>query len=632
MSLSLPVGASLRMGDYRIESVLGKGGFGITYRAFETRLERFVAIKEFAIPGCRREETRLLPAEEWPAEQYSEHKKRFLLEGRRLARLSHSGIISIYSIFEENDTVYLVMEFIEGQTLRDFTASQGGRLTVDQALAIIRRVGETLSFVHANGLLHRDLKPANLMLRPDGSLVLIDFGSAREFGIGIARLTAMLTPGYAPIEQYSEVGEFGPPTDVYALAAMTYNLTTGKTPINALSRKAGISLPTPKALNPDIPEWLSGAVMQGLAMDVAARPPTVREFLNLLESEGARRGHFARHTLVPDRPFVPQNAQQLCDTFKTNPTFEPDGNDRAGTLRLPLNIGNLDGHEDVVRALSWSCDGRRLISAAADQTVRIWDTSRRCQLALMEGHVSEVSCVAWRPGRDHAASGGCYSNILIWDCKTGAALTSLIGHTKSLTDVQWSPDGALLASAGVDGTVRVWDEENRQLRTTFTGHVGRVVSVAWQPSGRLLASVGDEQIVWLWSLDAQGAYRHLQGEMSATSCIAWRPDGRKLAVGALNAGLVWMWDINDCRLDSTLEIDFNTGSAGVCSMAWSPNGERIAIGCVDGIVHIWDAADETPAAVIRHETAMAVTVAWSPDGGVLATSAEGGRIRLWDVS
>lgn len=274
----------LRGGDYNIESSLGIGGFGITYRATDYALGRLVAIKEFFPVGCIRESATVQPGGEWTVERFAHFRQRFKEEGRTLAQLHHPGIVHVYSVFEENETVYLVMEFVEGVTLEEYRIARGGRLDIDESVSMIRQIGEALCVVHQAHVLHRDIKPANIIRRPNGQVVLIDFGAAREFRSGSGG-TVIFTPGYAPLEQYGQEGECGPFSDIYALSATLYHLITGELPLDAASRASGTrALPSPTQLRSEIPQAVSEAVMMGLNISSNERPSNVQAFLQMLST------------------------------------------------------------------------------------------------------------------------------------------------------------------------------------------------------------------------------------------------------------------------------------------------------------------------------------------------------------
>ncbi|MFM2312687.1 MAG: hypothetical protein RLZZ04_1963, partial [Cyanobacteriota bacterium] len=237
----LSPGACLANGEYRIEQPLGQGGFGITYQGIDTRLNRAVAVKEFFPEGCWREGSTVVSAGRWNSDTYSSAKQKFLLEGQTLGQFNHPGIVQVFYYFEENNTAYMVMEYLKGQTLAELLKKKQGKLSEAKALEHITKVGEALEFLHQAQFLHRDIKPDNIMLLDDGRVVLIDFGAARDFNTtSTARHTTMLTPGYAPLEQYGRALKYGAFTDIYALASTLYHLLTGQAPVSAIERAAGV--------------------------------------------------------------------------------------------------------------------------------------------------------------------------------------------------------------------------------------------------------------------------------------------------------------------------------------------------------------------------------------------------------
>jgi serine/threonine protein kinase len=277
---ALPPGTKLQGGVYSVGRVLGQGGFGITYLGGDIRARRPVAIKELFPYGSTRRGNDVHPFGGLPAAEYANARSRFLDEAGILARFEHPGIVDVYGTFEENSTAYMVMELLRGKTLGQLVEEQGP-LSERDAIRYIREVGEALEVVHAAGLLHRDLKPDNMMLTGDGEVVLIDFGTARAFAAGkTGRMTTVVTPGYAPLEQYGQSVRFGPFTDVYALGATLYHLLTGQMPAPATDRASGVELIAPRTLNPAISVVTSDAIMWAMSMRVDQRPQNVREFLD----------------------------------------------------------------------------------------------------------------------------------------------------------------------------------------------------------------------------------------------------------------------------------------------------------------------------------------------------------------
>ena len=280
----LSSGIHLLDGVYRVNRVLGQGGFGITYQGVDTRLNRSVALKEFFPEGCWREGTTVISAGRWTVKTYSDAKQKFLQEGQTLGQFNHRGIVRVFYYFEENNTAYMVMEYLQGRSLADLLEQRGGKMSEPEALHYIQKICQALAVLHQAQFLHRDIKPDNIMLTEDKRVVLIDFGAARDFtSRNSKRFTAMFTPGYAPLEQYGQALKFGAFTDIYALGATMYHLLTGVVPPSAVERAAGVELKSVRELNPQVTPRTCLAISQAMAMEVNKRSQSVVEFLDLLE-------------------------------------------------------------------------------------------------------------------------------------------------------------------------------------------------------------------------------------------------------------------------------------------------------------------------------------------------------------
>ena len=265
-----------RIREYNILRVLGAGGFGITYLAHDTSLVRDVAIKEY-LPrdyAVRTEDHSVRPRSSETSEDYAWGLQRFLDEARTLARLDHSSIVRVHTYFEAHGTGYIVMEHIAGETLHN-QLKRRGKLDEVELTAILNSLIDGLEQVHGAGFLHRDITPKNILLNVNGAPVLIDFGSARQMaGARTRGVTALVTPGYAPLEQYSIRGRQGPWTDVYGLSAVAYQCITGTVPLDATERVQGDELvPASKAGRGRFSAGLLAAVDQGLSLKAVERPP-----------------------------------------------------------------------------------------------------------------------------------------------------------------------------------------------------------------------------------------------------------------------------------------------------------------------------------------------------------------------
>lgn len=230
----LPDGASLQEGKYVIIKPLGQGGFGITYLAKHARLNRVVAIKEFFMKGlCSRSGSNMIITDALNKEMIDRCLKKFIREAQTISSLDNEFILSIHDIFEENNTAYYVMDYIDGMNLHDFVKTHGP-LSQEEALSYIHAIGYALSYVHSKQYNHLDVKPANILIRnSDGHPFLIDFGVSKHFDDeGLETTTNLIgvSPGFSPIEQYHGIHEFSPQSDVYSLAATLYYLLTAKVP------------------------------------------------------------------------------------------------------------------------------------------------------------------------------------------------------------------------------------------------------------------------------------------------------------------------------------------------------------------------------------------------------------------
>ena len=288
--MKLSAGTLLQGGKYRIKEHLGSGGFGCTYKAYYNTMGCYVAIKEFFVKDfCNREEDGTVKvATQGKTELVEKLRNKFFNEARTLfsSKMYHSNIVRVSDVFEENGTVYYVMDYIEGSTLATLI-EQKGYLAEDEALRYIRQVADALKHLHANNCLHLDVKPANIMIDGSGKAVLIDFGVSKQYDEANGENTSTLlghTPGYAPIEQSGRgLIKFNAACDIYALGATLYKALTGMTPVEATLRAGDKSL-----CGLTYPEHVSAAIRTAIdkAMQISRgdRPQSIEEFLCLVES------------------------------------------------------------------------------------------------------------------------------------------------------------------------------------------------------------------------------------------------------------------------------------------------------------------------------------------------------------
>ncbi len=253
-----------QVGSYLIVEMLGEGGMSTVYKAFQARLERYVALK-FVRPKLTSEEDFL---------------QRFEREAKLLARLNHANIVTIFDFGELEERLYLVMEYVEGSSLKEWLAEEGRR-TLQQALPIVRQVSAALEHAHSQGIIHRDVKPANVMLTPDGRALLSDFGISKLLafeGEGTQTGDLMGTPAYMPPEQImTEVGEIGPASDVYSLGMVVYELLTGElpiggqTPVEAMFKRLQEPPRPAREIVPELSEAVEAVLQKALSREPSER-------------------------------------------------------------------------------------------------------------------------------------------------------------------------------------------------------------------------------------------------------------------------------------------------------------------------------------------------------------------------
>ncbi|XHL94227.1 MAG: FHA domain-containing serine/threonine-protein kinase [Microcoleus anatoxicus] len=289
----LPAGTLLKQGHYQIEKTLGEGGFGITYKATDLTSSVNVAIKELWPYKAIRQGTSISWPDAITLQSKQQQLSNFQIEAHYLSKCVHPNIAKVYDWFEENNTAYIVMELISGKSLYQILQDDQPLLE-ERVKRYMIQIAEGLKVVHSHNLLHRGIKPDNILIDDRDRAVLIDFGEAREFIPGItSKMDVTLTPGYAPLEQYSYNAKRWPATDIYALCASMYELLTGQLPAGATDRIPSETLVPPRQLRPDLSPFIEQIILTGMRMKVEERFQTADELIKVL------RGSSVTPKLIP---------------------------------------------------------------------------------------------------------------------------------------------------------------------------------------------------------------------------------------------------------------------------------------------------------------------------------------------
>lgn len=296
--MNLPNGYLLQKGKYKLKQVIGQGGFGITYKGiWHTEVKGSLGAMRTEVPVCIKEyffkdycvrdaySFRVKVHSDTGKLLFDKFKEKLIKEAKILSEVHHPYIVNVLEVFEENNTAYIAMEYIAGNSLKDKLAKEG-MLPETEVLRYIHQIGEALQFVHQKNILHLDIKPSNILIDKDNNARLIDFGVSKRYDVGEQETsTTMLTlsKGFASIEQYDNEGiqSFSPCPDIYSLGATMYNLLTGKIPTESILR-ATRPLARPRELNPAISEQTEQVILKAMEIIPANRYQSVEEMMNAL--------------------------------------------------------------------------------------------------------------------------------------------------------------------------------------------------------------------------------------------------------------------------------------------------------------------------------------------------------------
>ncbi len=364
-----------------MESVLGAGGFGITYKCTDADRGLVCAVKEYMPEAiASRDSTgRIVPNEE-KTRAFLHGKKRFLEEAQILMRMGNiPGVVHVWESFEENGTAYYVMEFLEGTTLKRLMRSMGGKLPYPLACEAIEKAGAALDMIHRQaGIFHRDISPENIMVMPDGAIKIIDFGSAKLMSVSEnQQFSVVLKPGFAPPEQYASNLSQGSFTDVYALAGTFYYAASGRMIPVAPDRLMGARVEDLSGLVAECSRETAAAVEQALMLDPKFRTQTVSEFI-----DGILQGTCRSRTQCPA---VPGNA----DPGESRPSWETGASEDIRTLQKTLDM-EPERQDAWLEVVAGACVGKRY-PFAADIPVTVGRSPKKSQIVL-SGHPEISGC------------------------------------------------------------------------------------------------------------------------------------------------------------------------------------------------------------------------------------------------
>ncbi len=542
-------------GRYLLLGQLGKGGMGVVYKAADTLLgNRLIAIKEMSQRHLNIGEIASVTA-------------RFKQEAVLLASLSHQNLPRIYDHFSERGNSYLVMEFIDGDTLADFLQQAGGKgLLVKEVLLIAEHLCSVLHYLHTHQppIIFRDLKPGNVMITSAADhLYLIDFGIARIFKPAQLQDTLPFgTRGYAPPEQYG--GGTTERSDIYSFGATLHQSLTGLDPSQAT---VPFHFPPIPPHNPQVPPRLEKLIAHMVEIDPERRPPSIlvikRELQRMKqELEG---GNFAPALTASGKVIVPALPGTAVGT----------------TLRTCRK------HSDSIQTIAWSPDGRYLASGGRDKLVHVWDALTGDNVVVYRDHLLWVYSAAWSQDGRFIATGGAEGEVHFWADPSGKNIYKYLASSRVIKAVAWShARGSTKIVIGCeDATVHSWNTATGNTPLIYKGHTKEITCVAWSPDDKQAVSGSRDKTVQIWDACVGNAHGTYRGHTKEVYAVAWSPGGKFIA-SAGEDKTVRVWD----AVTGKTSYICRCHTSAVCTIAWSPDGTRIASAGDDKIVYVWQAS------------------------------------------
>jgi len=640
-----PAGQVLRQ-RYRLVQTVGRGGMGAVYAAQDTQLgDRLVAVKEMSM-------RRLTPQE------VPQAVEQFQREAYLLASLHHPHLPAIHEYFREDERWYLVMSFIEGQTLQAvLDAAPGNRLPVSEIVRIGVELCEVLDYLHTHNpqIIFRDLKPLNIMLTPKGHICLIDFGIARHFKQDQTKDTAYYySQGYAPPEQYGQ-SQTGPRSDIYSLGATLHQMASGHHPGSRPFQFSPLQL-----VDPTFPAPLAQLIAQMLKMEEKDRPASVAEVkVQLLTpgqvtSIGASSASPIQSTVQASTRSCPQCSEQnenskvfcgrcgyrLQEKGSSVPPIQSTIPASASMVPAPSSFSltarpdaieilrTLTGHTQDVLNVTVSANGRRLASLSLDQKLKLWDVPtgqllhtpvNKDRLVYNEEDLTLFSSVALSAnGRVLEGANGA-GWLTSWNAETGQFLSDGSWYDiDGLTCIALSADGQIMIGGGLDGCIR--GRGMSDVRSIY--HKEAVASVALSADGLTLASGSRDRTIMLWNTHTGDKLHLLKGHKEAVASVALSADGRILASGSLD-GTARLWNVQKGRL-------FRTLKGSTKSVSLNADGLILATANYDdGTIKLWNTQTGKLLRTLTLHTGSVTSVALSADGRTLASGNSDGTVTVW---
>jgi WD40 repeat protein len=660
----VPLAAGMMLKNrYRVTRFVAQGESGAVYQAWDSQMKRNCAIKEYS-------------------DTSPEFHSLFDWLAAQLFELKHPGLPEILDAFAQPGAgLYLVMEFVEGEDLRQKLLAQGGPLSESQVLPWIAQVCDALVFLHKQNppVIHTDIKPANIRINPQGQAVLVDLGTIRAGHLskpvspsteisqtGISPAVERLHQEYIPPEVDGQ-GQLDEQSDVYALGLTLFTLLTGRSPSEAekttpgFARRAGIS------------PHISLLIERSMRRDKAIRLASIAEFRKILDEATIPRSEVQiNEQLLRAAPVLSGGTTASLEAKDAPSKWKrvPWPAVLLGLSVLLVIVGAFVYQSAPVLSLatetpvslviaqtpqpsvSWTPD---LLQTAPAQSPVVptgagyvetltpgGDYSATQELPVLSptalttstgfrifsGHETGVTSVAYSPDGSLLASGSADGQIILWAAGTGELLHYLQGHTASVNSLAFSPDSLFLASGSADKTAIVWNVRSGEPNRILEEHRKPINDVAFSPNGQILVCASQDSTATLWDVQTGELLDTLVASISKDlaagfTSLAFSPNGSLLAVGSARGTIFW---------DTALWAELRVVSGNSLSVAFAPDGKTVVMGSMTGGVILWNLTAGRLVRTLQAHTKPVTAVAFSADGKILASASRDGQIFLWDAA
>ncbi len=640
------------LGRFELKQLLGQGGFGRVYRAYDPQLDRFVALKIPTFPASDRSRV-----------------KRFLTEAKAAAQLRHPNIVPTFDSGQAGDKLYIAAQFINGQPLND--RIKNGKVTPRDAALWVAKIASAVHYAHEQGIVHRDIKPHNIILDKKNEPQLMDFGLAKrvdEESTMTVDGSLLGTPAYmSPEQARGEHQHVGPASDQYSVGVMLYELLTGAKPFNGAPHSviAQVITKEPQTIrevDASLPKDLDAICQKAMAKEPSRRYSTTSELADDLRFWLEGR---------PTKARTPGPLERTVFWVRRNPVTAGLSMVLAASLLIGTVVSAgfalhanrqkqlaIDAAIEANRQTQLAVDAANNSRLAEERAVNAGAAERQARLEVVSERdraiLAETDAVKANEEMEASLARAYYfAAVARWEVDRAEDSVKLLekispryrnfewnlarrqfqsfdvncyGHIDWIVSAAFSPDGTRIVSGGDDKIVRIWDATTGEELKALTGHLARVSSVTFSPDGARILSGSYDQSIKLWDISNGKELRTFTGHSDRVFNVAMTPDGTRIVSGGADS-MVKLWDAG-----TGAELRTFRGHAGwVKGVAISPDGTRIASGGSDTAIRLWDLSTGEELGSLKGHTKQIQSVAFSPDGTRIVSGSVDNTVRQWDA-